>query len=135
MFLKVSPWKEKIQFENKGKLSLRFIEPFEELKRIGEVAYKVALPPESGHIHNVFHVSVLRPYKLDHKHVIQDEPIQTEKDLTYEEAHVQIVDRKERVLRNKIISLVKVIWRNHSVDEATWKLEKKMKKSYLHLFQ
>ena len=88
VFLKVSPWKGKLRFGKKGKLSPRFVGPFEILKRIGEVAYEVALPPELEHIHNVFHVSVLRPYKPDYKHVISYEPIQVEKDLTCEEIPV-----------------------------------------------
>ena len=83
VFLKVSPWKGKIRFGKKGKLSSRFIGPFEVLRRIGKVAYEVALPPEMEHLHNVFHVSVLRPYKPDYKQVIAYEPIQIEKDLIY----------------------------------------------------
>lgn len=62
------------------------------------------------------------------------EPIQVEKDLSYEEIHVQIVDKKEQVLRNKVIPYVKVIWRNHSVEEATWELEDKIKQNDPHLF-
>ena len=108
-----------MRFGKKGKLSPRFSGPFEVLKRVGEVAYEIALPPELEHVHNVFHVSVLRPYKLDYKHVIEHEPIQFEKDLTYEEVPVQIIDRKVQVLRNKTIPSVKVVWSNHSADEAT----------------
>lgn len=134
VFLKVSPWKGKIRFGKKGKLSLRFVGPFEILKRIGEVAYEVALPLEMEHVHNVFHVSVLRPYKLDYKHVIEYESIQLEKDLSYEELPIQIIGRKEQVLRNKVIPSVKVLWRNHNVEEATWELESKMKEDFPHLF-
>ena len=135
VFLKVSPWKGKICFGKKGKLSPRFIGPFEVLKRVGEVAYMIALPPDLERIHNVFHVSVLRPYKPDYKHVIEYEPIHIEKDLTYEESPMQIIDRKEKVLRNKVISSVKVLWKNHDAEEATWELEEKMKKSFPHLFE
>ena len=85
VFLKVSPWKGKMRFGKKGKLSPRFIGPFEVLRRVGEVAYEIVLPLKLGHVHNVFHVSVLRPYIPDYKHVIEYEPIQFEKDLTYEE--------------------------------------------------
>ena len=70
----------------------------------------------------------------DYKHVISYEPIQIEKDLSYEEIPVKIVDRKEQVLRNKVIPSVKVIWRNQSIEEATWELEDKMKIEYPHLF-
>ena len=99
VFLKVSHWKGKLRFGKKGKLSPRFVGSFEILKRIGEVAYELALPPELEHIHNVFHVSVLRPYKPDYKHVISYEPIQVEKDLTYEEIPIQILDRKEQTAK------------------------------------
>ena len=79
------------------------------MKKFGEVAYALALPPELEHVHNVFHVSVLRPYKEGYKHVIDFGPIEIQKDLSYEEVPVQIVDRKEQVLRNKVIALVKLI--------------------------
>ena len=32
---------------------------------------------------------------------------------------MQILDRREQVLRNKTIPLVKVLWRSHTVEEAT----------------
>jgi hypothetical protein len=47
---------------------------------------------------------------------------------------VQILDRKEQKLRTKTIALVKVLWRNHDVEEASWKLEQEMQDKYPHLF-
>ena len=41
------------------------------------------------------------------------------KNLTYEETHVQIVDREEQVLRSKVIPLVKVLWKNHEREAST----------------
>nr|GEV36532.1 putative reverse transcriptase domain-containing protein [Tanacetum cinerariifolium] len=50
-------------FGIKGKLSSRFIGPFKILDRVGEVSYRLALPPQLSHLHNVLHVSLLRGYK------------------------------------------------------------------------
>ena len=47
---------------------------------------------------------------------------------------MQIVDRKEQVLRNKVIPLVKVLWKNHEREEATWEPEAQMRHQYPHLF-
>ena len=48
-----------MRFRKKGKLSPRFIGPFEILERVGVVAYKIALPPNLAIVHNVFHISML----------------------------------------------------------------------------
>ncbi|RVX04228.1 Transposon Ty3-G Gag-Pol polyprotein [Vitis vinifera] len=92
VFLKVLPMKSIMRFGRKGKLSPRFVGPFEVLERVGTLAYKVALPPSLSKIHNVFHVSTLRKYIYDRSHVVELEPIQISEDLTYEEVPVQIVD-------------------------------------------
>nr|GFC61862.1 putative reverse transcriptase domain-containing protein [Tanacetum cinerariifolium] len=63
VFLKVLPARRVRRFGIKGKLSPRFMGPFEILDRIGEVSYRLALPPQLSHVHNVFHVSLLRGYK------------------------------------------------------------------------
>ena len=62
VFLKVSPMKPVMRFGSKGKLSPRFVGPFEILERVGHVAYRVALPPSMSKVHNVFYVSTLRKY-------------------------------------------------------------------------
>ena len=46
VFLKVAPMKGVMRFGKKGKLSPRYIGPFEILERIGKVAYRLALPQE-----------------------------------------------------------------------------------------
>ncbi|KAJ8747629.1 hypothetical protein K2173_012995 [Erythroxylum novogranatense] len=110
--------RKEMEYE-KGKLSPRYVGPYEILERIGPLAYRLALPPEFSQIHDVFHVSMLRRYRSDPSHVIQVSDIQLRDDLSYEEIPVAILDTKEKVLRNKIVQLVKVLWRNHAVEEAT----------------
>ncbi|RVW93539.1 Transposon Ty3-G Gag-Pol polyprotein [Vitis vinifera] len=135
VFLKVSPMKSVMRFGRKGKLSPRFVGPFEILERVGTLAYKVALPPSLSKVHNVFHVSTLRKYIYDPSHVVELEPIQIFEDLTYEEVPVQIVDVMDKVLQHAIVKLVKVQWSNHSIREATWELEEEMREKHPQLFQ
>ncbi|XP_070054925.1 uncharacterized protein [Nicotiana tomentosiformis] len=59
-----------MRFGKKKKLSLRYIGPFEILKKIEEVAYGLALPPSLSDVHPVFHVSMLRKYVGDPSHVM-----------------------------------------------------------------
>jgi len=84
VFLKVSPWKKVLRFGRKGKLSPRFIGPYEVIERVGPVVYRLALPPELDKIHNVFHVSMLRRYRSDPSHVISMEEIEIQPNLIYE---------------------------------------------------
>ncbi|KAJ9152415.1 hypothetical protein P3X46_025983, partial [Hevea brasiliensis] len=121
-------------FGRKGKLSPRFIGPYEVIERVGPVAYRLALPPELDKIHNVFHVSMLRRYRSDPSHVISMEEIEVQLDLTYEEEPIRILAREVKELRNKQISLVKVLWRHHNTEEATWESEETMRKQFPQLF-
>ncbi|RVW46257.1 Transposon Ty3-I Gag-Pol polyprotein [Vitis vinifera] len=107
VFLKVSPMKSVMRFGRKGKLSPRFVGPFEILER----------------------------YIYDPSHVVELEPIQISEDLNYEEVPVQIVDVMDKVLRHAVVKLVKVQWSNHSVREATWELEEEMREKHPQLFQ
>ncbi|KAJ8748685.1 hypothetical protein K2173_008130 [Erythroxylum novogranatense] len=106
----------------------------EKVDRIGPLAYRLALPPELSQIHDVFHVSMLRRYRSDPSHIIQTSEVQLSDDLSYEEVPVAILDSKDKILRNKVIKLVKVLWRNHAVEEATWEPQDAMQEQYPHLF-
>ena len=110
----------------KKKLSPRFVGLFEILERVGTLAYKVALPPDLSKVHNVFYISTLRKYIFDASHVVELEPIQISEDLTYKKVPVQIVDVINKVLRHAVVKLVKVIWSNHSIRDATYELEEEM---------
>ena len=70
VFLNVMPKRGVVRFGKHGKLSSRFIGPFEILERIGTVAYQFALPPSMSGVHEVFHVSMLRKYTPDPAHVV-----------------------------------------------------------------
>ena len=91
VFLKVSPWKKVMRFGKRGKLRPRFIGPFEVIEKVDPVAYRLTLPPELEKIHNVFHVSMLRRYRLDPSHVVSSETFELRPYLTYEEKPVEIL--------------------------------------------
>ena len=134
VFLKLSPWKGVVRFGKRGKLNPRYIGPFEIVDGIGPVAYRLDLPEEFSRVHNVFHISMLRKYIPDSSHVLETPEIELRDDLSYEEQPVQNLGREEKELRNKTISLVKVLWRNHLVEETTWEREDQMWSQYPHLF-
>jgi hypothetical protein len=134
VFVKVSPTKGIMRFGKKGKLSPRYVGPFEILEKIGVVAYRLALPPDLSHVHPVFHVSMLRKYVMDSSHILDYVPLEVQPDLTYKEKPIRILDRKTQVLRTKTVYLVKVLWRNATSEEATWESEETMKEKYPELF-
>ena len=70
------------------------------------MAYRFELPSDLDLIHDVFHVSMLRKYIQDPSHVLTEQPVEIQENLTYEEEPVQIIDRREQVLRNTTIPLV-----------------------------
>ncbi|XP_070023426.1 uncharacterized protein [Nicotiana sylvestris] len=112
VLLKVSPMKGVMIFRKKRKLSPRFIGPFEVLRRIGEVAYELALPPILSSVHPVFHVSMLQKYIRDSSHVLDFSTVQSDCDLTYDVEPTAILERQVRKLRSKDITSVKVQWRD-----------------------
>ncbi|KAG8481029.1 hypothetical protein CXB51_025732 [Gossypium anomalum] len=134
VFLKVSPWKKVLRFGRKGKLSPRFIGPYEVIEKVGPVAYRLALPPELEKIHDVFHVSMLRRYRSDPSHVVSPTEIELQLDMTYEKEPIKILAREVKQLRNKNVALVKVLWQRHGIEEATWESEETMRNQCPHLF-
>ncbi|KAA3481062.1 Retrotransposable element Tf2 [Gossypium australe] len=106
VFLKVSPWKKILRFGCKGKLSPRFIGPYEIIKRI----------------------------RSNPSHVISPSEIEIQPDMTYNEEPIRILAQEIKEFRNKRIALVKVLWERHEVEEATWEPEEAMRKQYPNLF-
>ena len=135
VFLKVSLFKGVMTFGKRGKLSPRYIGPFEILRRYEAVAYELALPTEFAAVHPVFHVSMLRKYLPDDSYVLQSPAIEVDPRMTYVEEPIAILDRQVRKLRSKEISSVKVLWSHHGEEEATWELEDDMRRLYPQLFQ
>ena len=135
VFLEVMPKRGVVRFGKRGKLSPRFIEPFEILERVGTVANRLALPPSMTGVHEVFHVSMLRRYTPDPAHVVDWEEIKVDTDGTFEEGPMCIMDKWDQVLRHKTVGLVRVLWRHHGVEESTWECKNMMRATYPFLFR
>ena len=104
------------------------------IEKVGPVAYRLELPSDLENIHDVFPMSMLQRYRSDLSLVVYSKPIEQRPDLTYEEEPVEILAREVKELRNKKIPLVKVLWRNHKTEEATWESEETMRQRYPQLF-
>ena len=98
-----------MRFGKRGKLSPRYIGPFEILRRQGAIAYELALPPELSGVHPMFHVSMLRKYILDESHVLQPQAVKVDSQMSYVEEPIAVVDRQVQKLCSKEIPSVKVI--------------------------
>lgn len=90
------------------------------MESVGEVSYRLALPTQLTDVQNVFHVSMLKKYLHDPSHVINWQNIELQEDTTFLTRPLSILDREDRVLRNKVIPLVKVLWESQGVEGATW---------------
>ena len=130
MWLRVSPTRGVRRFGIKGKLSSRYVGPFEILERVGEVAYRLALPPRLEGIHPVFHVSQLREYIHDPRHVISHEDLVVEPDHTFAEHPIAVLERSTRRLRSKEIPMLRIQWSRRGADEATWETEDSIRRNY-----
>ncbi|GJU63655.1 retrotransposable element Tf2 [Tanacetum coccineum] len=95
---------------------------------------RLSLPPQLSHVHDVFHVSLLRGYHYHPLHVASYPFDQIQPDMSLSEEPESILDRQERVMRNKVIPFVKILWKNHPEREATWETEESMRASYPHFF-
>jgi hypothetical protein len=135
VFLKVSPIRGVMRFGKKGKLSPRFIGPFKITQKVGKLAYRIDLPPDLIGTHDVFHVSMLRKYIASPEVIMEYELLGIQEGLTYMEELVRIMDKNEQVLHTKTIPIVKVLWCNHGVEEASWEVEHDMQSHYPHLFE
>ena len=68
-------------------------------------------------------------------HVIDYKPFEIEENLSYQENPIKILAREVKALRYRNIGFVKVLWRNHQIEEATWEREEEIKEKYPELIQ
>ena len=122
VFLKVMPKRGVVRFSKRGELLPRFIGPFEILESVGIVAYRLALLPSRSGVIEVFHV-------------VDWGEIEVDRDGTFEEEPVCIMDSRDQVLRRKTVRLVRVLWQHRGVEELTWEREDTIRATYPFLFR
>eukprot|EP00253_Pinus_taeda_P034928 PITA_34928 len=119
VFLRLQPYKQ-TSLKDKGcqKLSPKFYGPYQVLQRIGEVAYKLALPP-TPKIHPVFHVSCLKKVIGNNCRIQTSLPELDEEESIWLQPE-QVLDTRVKQLRGRMIKEVLVKWKDTSLDDATW---------------
>ncbi|GKA60781.1 hypothetical protein Tco_0760188, partial [Tanacetum coccineum] len=134
VLLKVSPWKGVVRFGKKGKLTPRYVGPFEIVKRVRPVAYRLKLPQELSCVHDTFHVSNLKKCLAEPDVQVPLDEIEIDENLRFVEEPIEIVDRDVKKLKRRRIPLVKVRWNSRQGAEYTWEREDQFQKKYPHLF-
>ena len=67
-------------------------------------------------------------------HILDWKEIEVDQDVSYEEQPIRILERKDRILKGRMIPLVRVQWNHHNIGESTWEIESEMRSRYSHLF-
>ena len=134
VYLNISPMKGVIRVSRKGKLTPRYVGPYEVLQHVRKVAYELKLPSELTSVYPVFHVSILKKCIGNPMYILPIEGLWVDENLFYEKDPIEILDRLVKKLRNKEVSSVKVLCKIHLVEGVTWEAEADMKSRYPHLF-
>nr|GEX21705.1 putative reverse transcriptase domain-containing protein [Tanacetum cinerariifolium]GEX32418.1 putative reverse transcriptase domain-containing protein [Tanacetum cinerariifolium] len=130
VLLKVSPWKGVVRFGKKGKLSPRFVGPFEIVEKVGHVAYQLDFPKELNGVHDTFHVSNLKKCLADPTLQVTLGEIRVDAKLNFVEEPMKILEREFKKLKRSRIGIVKVQWNSKRGPEFTWEREDQMKLKY-----
>jgi hypothetical protein len=99
VFLKLTPSRGILKHPKGGKLSPKYLGPFPILERVGPVTYRLDLPDGLTRTHDVFHVSWLKKYNPDFEHVLNEEPLRFQPNLSYVEKPI-IIEQSVKEFRN-----------------------------------
>lgn len=132
--LKVSPMKAVKRFGKQRKLSVCYIGPYDIVGHFYNVSYELALPIYLAALHTVFHVSLKKKCIGNPASVVNIKIVGFKISLPCEEVPVENLDRSVCMLRNKEVSLLKVLQKNESIEEGTEETEADMMTKYPNLF-
>nr|GEY43307.1 putative reverse transcriptase domain-containing protein [Tanacetum cinerariifolium] len=132
--LKTARSRQKSYADKRRKPTPRYVGPFEIVKSVGKVAYRLKLPQELSCIHDTFHVSNLKKCLAEPDVQVPLEEIEIDENLRFVEEPIEIFEQDVKKLKRRRIPLVKVRWNSRRGAEYTWEREYQFRKKYPHLF-
>jgi hypothetical protein len=128
VYLRLQPYRQaSIKKNGTEKLKPRFYGPYRVKRKVGTIAYELELPQERK-IHNVFHVSCLK--RAIGQHIMVNKglpPVDEEGQLVL--IPEEVLEVRERRLRNRNIKEYLVKWKNFPIEDATWEGEQVLHKT------
>ena len=119
VYLKLQPYQQVSVSQRKNKkLGPKYYGPFKVTERIGEVAYRIELPPGST-VHPVFHVSQLKKKIGECAAPSPNLPV-LGPEVADQRLPVSILERRLTRKGNSSMVMIKVYWKNMPESEATW---------------
>ena len=132
VYLRLQPYKQRSLRQSKmGKLSPRYYGPFQILKKIGQVSYKLDLPSDSK-LHSTFHVSCLKAKLSQHVATIPTLPAVDAEGILNPEP-IAVLQERSHQLRNRTVTQVLIQWQGEGVENATWENLYQLQQQYPHL--
>ncbi|XP_069150287.1 uncharacterized protein [Solanum lycopersicum] len=119
VYLKISTMKGVMRFGQNNEVESRYVGPDEIFQRVGNVSYELKLPSELASVYPVFRVTMLKKGMGDPESILPIEIVSVDENLAYEVVQVKILDHQVMKLRNKEVAIIKVLWRNYLIEEAT----------------
>jgi hypothetical protein len=119
VLLKLQPYvQSSVVVRPSAKIALKYYGPYKVLARVGIASYRIQLPTDSR-IHNVFHVSQLKPFTPNYSPVFSELPAPV--DLSSGVfLPMQILERRMVKKGNSAVPQIKVSWSTLPTDCATW---------------
>ncbi|KAK1617590.1 hypothetical protein QYE76_023107 [Lolium multiflorum] len=116
VFLRLQPYiQSSVVKRANHKLAFKFFGPYKIVERVGEVAYKLELPPTSR-VHPVFHVSQLKPCIGPHQQVLSQLPSSTD----IFQIPVAVLGQRVRQAGFRTVPQALIHWSGMPEDQATW---------------
>ncbi|GJR36746.1 transposon ty3-G gag-pol polyprotein, partial [Tanacetum coccineum] len=130
VYIKLQPYRQtSVVNRVSAKLAPLFFGPYKVLDRVGQVAYRVKLPPGSL-VHNVFHVSLLK--KCDGPTPVQSREPMDEQVLSPSQKQLEGILEERVVQKGKYRPKTEILvkWVGHDREEATWETKWRFQRVY-----